>query len=425
MRNCLFPQILTSVLLFVVPGVAQTCPGSPGCLDPTFGTGGKSLVAGTNNTTIHNLLILSDGKIVAMNSGNGVNGHTITRLNSDGSVDTTFGNSGSANFNWSVVNGNFTYYGNSNDTALQTIGGSERILVVGQAPIVSGKKVLTSRLRIDRLMPDGSFDPSWGNGGVLKLDTDSAYALAVQPDQKIVLVSATYQSIKRLNANGTVDTTFGSGGTVSNVGDCRNVAIDAQGRIVIVNRYQTGNGNNTRINFAVRRFSSSGVPETSFGGSGQTVAFQTQWIPNSLAIDPFGNILVSSGFNGDFVVARLAPSGFLDTSFSGDGRVSVDFAGFPEGPASVVVQSDGKVVLAGDADFAEGSNSDFGVVRFNYDGTLDSTFGNGGKVSFDMIGQDYLRSASIYYDGVGCACEKIIVGGGGPGYNTFARLLAN
>lgn len=407
-----------------VSAIAQTCPGSPGCLDGTFGTGGKSLIPGNSNNTIYHLLTQSDGKIVAMNNGNGVNGHRVFRLNPDGSLDTAFGNSGVASFNWSIVYKNATYYGNSNDVALQEVSGTQRILVVGQTPIVSGNKVLTSRLRIDRLMPDGSLDPSWGTGGILKMNTNSAISVAVQSDQKIVLVSATYGTVLRLNANGTVDTTFGLGGTVTGAGDCRNVAIDTLGRIVIANLHVTGNGNNKKTYFAARRYSASGVREMSFGGTGQTVAFQTQWIIGGLAIDPFGNILISSGFNGDFFVARLDPGGFLDSSFSDDGVAALDFAGFPEGPAFVAAQSDGKVVIAGEADFAVGGNSDYGVVRFNFDGSLDNTFGNGGKVSFGMNGEDYLRSIAIYND-AGCACEKILVAGGGPGYQTFARLITN
>src|SRR5215471_12184437 len=174
MKNYEF-KILVLAFVFSAMGIAgkaQTCsPLKAGCLDPSFGNGGIATVPNTNNVNPISTVIQSDGKIVAMPRGLiSESGHKIVRWNFDGTLDTTFGNGGIASFVWKLTKGSNTYYGNANVIAIQNVGGSERILVVGQAPMLSGSKVLTSRLRIDRLLLDGNYDTSWGVNGTLQLD---------------------------------------------------------------------------------------------------------------------------------------------------------------------------------------------------------------------------------------------------------------
>src|SRR3989442_511852 len=98
-----------------------------------------------------------------------------------------------------------------------------------------------------------------------------------------------------------------------------------------------------------------------------------------------------------------AGPGDLDTTFNGTGKVITDFAGANDQAGSVALQSDGKIVVAGSSD--PGGNSDFALVRYNADGSLDTTFGGTGKVTTDFGGTDGVQSVAIESDG------KIVVAG--------------
>src|SRR5262249_45866262 len=176
-----------------------------GYLDPTFGAAGAGLVttatASINNSDGQNLgqrvLIQSDGKVLAIADGG------VVRYNTDGSLDTSFGSAGIANY--SGLGG-----------ALQSDG---KILLAG----VGGPIGLT----MERLNSNGSLDTSFGNQGVVTTSftaTTAATQVVVQPDGKIVLAGdggvkgGQYYGafeLARYNANGSLDTSFGQQGKVT------------------------------------------------------------------------------------------------------------------------------------------------------------------------------------------------------------------
>lgn len=420
-------KIPTSLLTFFVflavlsiSAAAQTCPGSAGCLDPTFGSGGKTILSAAPAQAADQLLVQSDGKILARKWGTYSSPNWVIRLNADGMPDSGFGSGGVVSSVWET--------GVSNGMAIQVVNGGERILLVGAGTIASGRKTISNRLRIDRLMPDGTRDNSWGSGGTLMIDLNPGVAVAVQPDQKILIATyAAYGTLTRLNANGTIDNTFGANGVV-NGGDGQAITVDSNGRIAVARLYETGNGNNAKKYASVKRFTSSGAVDNTFGNNGTAIGFQTTYSYLDLAADAFGSFIVGSSTtvsNTDSLVGRFTPLGIMDTSFSGDGVTALDYAGLPDGRAAVAAQSDGKVIVAARVSTAP-NVYDVGVYRLNYNGTLDTTFGNGGKTNFDIQGDDYVASVVIQKDPA-CACEKILVGSGGPGgtrvsYVTFARL---
>ena len=406
---------------------AQTClPLTAGCLDTTFGSGGKVLLPlPENSSSSSHSAVQSDGKIVVITETNGK--HRLFRLNADGSIDTTFGSGGSVYFFWGFTKGNTTYWGNANGIAIQNVNGSERIVIAGQCPLQSGTKILSSRLRVDRFMSDGTPDASFGTNGTAALDVGSAYTIAVQPsDQKLLTVGTSYGELVRLNVNGTLDTTFGTGGKV-NSGNGQQLAVDSGGEILMGLLYITGRNNQQQSFVSVKKFKPNGTLDTSFGTNGLTVGFSTPTRIFSMRIDPFGNILIGGttvASNRDFAVQRFTPTGIPDNSFSGDSKAIFDFAGLSDSGASVLVQSDGKVIMSGNAALIAGSNyQEFAFVRFNYDGSLDTSFGNGGKTTFDINGNNYLRDANIQIDPL-CGCEKFV--GSGATYQnlTFARIHA-
>jgi uncharacterized delta-60 repeat protein len=397
-----------TVLFGSISATAQVCPGSPGCLDTTFGDGGKTIMAAPNAPLPINILTQADGKIVTMGRGTSTYGHTITRINVDGTPDATFGSGGMATFVWSG--------GNANDFALQTIDGVERILVTGTGSITSGRKSVSGRLRIDRLLPNGTLDPSWGNNGVLLLDANSAYGITVQPDQKILVTSSSYGTLMRLNANGTIDTSFGSGGSV-NSGNGQEIRLDPSGRIYVAGIFSTGKGNNVTRYYFVRRFSSTGVLDNTFGSNGLATSRAITTSLFSMALDAFGNVLLGSHNGSDLIVERFDASGHVDSGFSEDGYISLDFArGTDNGSVGVTADSFGRVIVAGNVKpYPGAAETNAGVFRLNYDGSLDTSFANGGKLGADIAGvYDYTGSVILQGDPF-CACQRIVLAGGTTG----------
>src|SRR5262249_9547165 len=113
--------------------------------------------------------------------------------------------------------------------------------------------------------------------------------------------------------------------------------------------------------------------------------------PSAMAVGPDGKVIVvGSHYNGsnyDFGVERYNANGTPDTSFGNNGSVVTDLTGQSDQPDAVAVQSDGKIVVGGDWVNASGVD-DFALVRYNANGTLDTTFGSGGKV-LDVLGPGY------------------------------------
>jgi uncharacterized delta-60 repeat protein len=197
-------------------------------------------------------------------------------------------------------------------------------------------------------------------------------------------------------AAGAFDPSFGVGGQVrtpvplQSDDQGRSTAIDSLGRIVVAGL--TFNG--TYGDLAVTRFTSTGVLDTIFGGTGiVTVSFGTfNVFGTGVAIDSFDRIVVvgytqglsQGGSNEDFVVARLTAAGALDSSFDGDGKQTVDFSSSADRAADVAIDSLDRIVVAGT--MADGSR--FAVARLTTAGALDSNFDSDGKQTVDFAGSD-------------------------------------
>src|SRR5262245_1644952 len=120
----------------------------------------------------------------------------------------------------------------------------------------------------------------------------------------------------------------------------------------------------------------------------------------AVAIQPDGKIVVaglSEGLNLDFAVARYNTDGTLDINFGINGKVITDFSGRRDVAFAVGLQADGKIVVAGTAGNA--SNTDFAIARYNVDGSLDTAFGIGGKVTTDFGKDDSANVLSIQSNG--------------------------
>ena len=225
--------------------------------------------------------------------------------------------------------------------------------------------------------------------------------IVVQPDGKILIAGYAFDSnlgdsmvIARYNANGTLDSGFANGGifryehgNVYSTDQLRGIALQPDGKIVAAGRVTIGNGNPA---FAVIRLNPNGTFDSTFGTNGIVVKdfFSSIDEATEVAIQADGKILVigwvtqggvNNGLTYDFTVVRYNPNGTQDTSYGDGGVVFTDFGGRGDLAQASVLQPDGKLVVAGWVSVPD-SQYDFGLARYNPDGSLDATFDGDGKV---------------------------------------------
>jgi uncharacterized delta-60 repeat protein len=247
---------------------------------------------------------------------------------------------------------------------------------------------------------DGDLDTTYntptGFNSVSFGASDQVYGGILQPDGKLIVVGGARpttnqeMSAARFNADGTLDTTFGSGtgkfsidvnpATTTDRATCGGLQSD--GKIIIGGYSRTGSGND---DFAIFRLNTNGTLDTTFGTSGiAKVDFNGGTDrANALAVLPDNSIVITgsaSDFNAsadiDLALAKLTPNGALDTSFSGDGKLTVDLTDQTDTGNGITVQSDGKIVFCGFCQGTAGINISV-VGRLTSTGVLDTTFGGG------------------------------------------------
>lgn len=239
---------------------------------------------------------------------------------------------------------------------------------------------------------------------------DSAQSVAVQSDGKIVVAGFANNgsnhdfALVRYTDSGALDTSFGSGGKVTTAigsGDDygQSVAMQSDGKIVVAGRARIGSNQD----FALVRYMVGGALDTSFGTGGKvtTAIGSGNDSGYSVVVQSDGKIVVAGDSGGNIALVRYTDTGALDASFGIGGKVTTDMIGgsFDNG-YSVVLQSDGKIVVAGS------STSDIALVRYTDSGALDTSFGIGGKVITDIGGSsDVGNSVAMQCDG------KIVVAG--------------
>lgn len=283
-----------------------------------------------------------------------------------------------------------------------TIQPDGKIVVIGRA--TNWDSQVFNAIRYNA---DGTRDTSFGVNGLVMTDISSNYdyamAVAVQPDGKIVVAGHGYYGnrngyhfiVVRYNNNGTLDDSFGSSGIVVTPVDrftndeVADMLLQPDGKIVVVGRVYTS----TSCRIALVRYLSNGQLDGSFGASGAAFApihcHSKNYEVLAMAMQTDGKFVVSGGeHNGvdyDMLVTRFTASGALDTSFGNAGYVRTAIGAYHEWGQKVVIQPDGKIIVAGKMTLysATNSSSDTAVVRYQNDGSLDPTFGVAGKVIAD------------------------------------------
>jgi len=365
-----------------------------GSLDTSFdGDGVVTTSVGGSSDQASSVAIQPDGKIVVAGTVYGSSTSNqyrfgVVRYNADGSLDTSFSMDGKVVTN--VVAGG---YQEATSVAIQPDG---KIVVVGFTYAYPDPFITV------RYNSDGSLDTSFDTDGIattfVGTYANRAAAVAIQSDGKIVVAgTATWSSpsyyyqflVLRYNDDGSLDTSFDADGiATTSVGTYSQgyaVAIQPDGKIVAV-----GYGRDN--DFAVVRYNSDGSLDNSFSADGMmTTNVSGRDFARSVAIQDDGQIVVAGvtdpSYYGkyQFGVIRLNGSdGSLDTSFDSDGILATSVFGDNDEANSVMVQSDGRIVVGGLANNPVLGETDFALVRYNSDGTLDSAFDGDGKVTTNV-----------------------------------------
>lgn len=348
---------------------------SAGSLDPTFGTEGKvvSDVIGPDASSLDNYALASavqsDGKVLALGYSSGpatAQQFDLARYNVDGSLDD---------------------------------GGAA----------------------------DSTPFDAFGTGGHIRISVGISSGfegrIALQADGKILLGGSTYSgsattydfALIRLNADGSLDQAFGSGGIAvtdfgSSSDELTGIALQSDGRIVVSGISQRPG---TGYNYLVARFNTDGSLDTSFDGDGWRAldlggSYEGA---SSVAVQSDGKVVAAGYFYpgdfGDFALVRFNSDGSLDDGSASDstpgdvfgtgGKVITDFGNTDDGIDSIVLQADGRIVASGYT--GDGQSYDFALARYNTDGSLDTTFDGDGRVTTDFDVADEALGVTLQADG--------------------------
>jgi uncharacterized delta-60 repeat protein len=397
------------VVLLVCVLIGSTTPAraTPGHLDTTFGGDGKVLTHFEGGGAAFDMAIQPDGRVVAVGrAGSPDVDWALARYQLNGKLDTTFGGDGRVTTHFTKK---FEF------TPAVAVQANEKILAVGSL----GGKFVVARYR-----SSGVLDPAFGGDGTVLTKfagvEAGANAVAIQTDGKVVSLGLAESltccphtgefALARYNPDGTLDTTFSGNGKVTTAltgayDFASDLAIQTDGKIVAVG---TGTGQ-----FEIARYNADGTLDTSFDGDG--FAFTDFAVgddsANAVAIQTDGKIVVAGDAGGcceytsAFALARYNDDGTLDTSFSGDGMKTTNFTPNDDAASGVAIQTDGKIVAAGSAGF-DGASASFALIRYNADGTPDTTFSGDGKVNTSFTaGFDFAHGMGIQSNG------KIVLAG--------------
>jgi uncharacterized delta-60 repeat protein len=376
----------------------QMARAADGDLDPSFGRSGLKMTDFYGGADLaHAVAVQADGRIVVAGTTYQNNDYTdedfaIARYTADGKLDDSFGTKGRVTTD---------FPGLAAVPSAVVVQPDGKILVAGGAyPLF----VFAGNFKLARYNPDGTLDGGFGNGGIVTTNFGHgsyAFGLALQPDGKIVAAGTVFVDfstddssntdfgLARYNADGTLDGSFGNGGKVLTDFDGYNddalaVLIQPDGKIVAA-----GSAKNpvSYYDFALARYLPNGTLDSSFGQGGRVrTDFGVQNLDEARAavLQPDGKI-VAAGFAslafGDtrYAAARYNADGTIDKTFGSKGRTRLHFGSCCEQAHSVLLQSDGKVVLVGFPD-SESSDSDFVLMRLDTSGALDPGFGKNGHV---------------------------------------------
>lgn len=400
---------------------------APAGLDTSFGTNGYSTVpqASGLSSVIPDLLIQPNGSIVSFSQTPNVsNSWTLVRRTADGAIDSGFGTNGAVST---------TFTGSNvapNSLALQSDG---KIIAAGH---VSGGVNVWDDLLLARYNSNGQLDTTFGSGGVVRIERSThvnVKNVVINSDGSLLIAGGEANSnfIAKLNSNGTINTTFGASGyTVNFVNGftysmLRNLFVQSDGKLLALGTGAINSTGEASI-FSVR-YLANGAIDTTYGTNGVRIydlnpAAVSASVLQNAVLQSDGKLVlagydrnVSTG-NYDWVVARLNTDGTLDNTFSADGTTLIEFTnGLTDYGNDVAIQSDGRILVMGSGAIPP-NGYDLAFARLNTDGSLDTTFDGDGKLTlapwpgtvFEQVWAGQLTSSN----------QLVFLGG----YNTDMRI---
>jgi uncharacterized delta-60 repeat protein len=432
------------VALAVLLPASGASAAAPGELDPSFGTGGKVQEPFGPESYSGGVAVQADGKIVVAGTPEESQGFSIARLLPNGSLDSSWGEGG-------VVTTPLGKFASAFDVAVQPDG---KIVAVGEAP---GAK--DEDFAIVRYLSNGELDPSFGEGGIVVLPVgefgDQGRVVALGPGGRIAVVGisdlASFRGavgVAMLESNGNPEAAFAGDGTTvlqtESGEDDRGEGVDFQpdGKIVIADSTGAGIGDG----FTLIRLGLDGKPDPSFGSEG---VVETP-IPgeggveegriSDVVVQPDGKI-VGGGYGVDsvgmtaetvikFELVRYLPNGELDPSFGSGGFAGVRLPSNYSFGRKLALAADGKLILGGTYDANPNPLEEAeapALMRFNPNGSLDSSFGNGGIVIGTLgagVEEESIEGLALQPDG------KIVTSGSrfaepGGGSGVVSRYIAD
>jgi uncharacterized delta-60 repeat protein len=371
---------------------------SPGDLDTSFAGNGKKAINFGGTDEVQAVLVQPNGRIVLAGSGGASTVFCVARLRSNGLLDTTFGSGGKRTIG----------FGGEDErafaAALQPDG---KIVLVGDSHV--------QQVAITRLNANGTLDTTFSADGKKRFSwggVSRATGVIVLSSGKLVLGGYSGPEggniqAARLNANGALDTPFGTGGIATvDLGGTEYgnaMARQANGRILIAGSSDVAGG-------VVVRLRSTGVLDPDFNGG--HVSIPGAVTLNAVFVQPDRKIVVAGNTVGlaQMTVARLMANGTPDGGFGTNGIVAIDFGTLADVVGGAVLQPDGKIVVAGYSQ----SDEDVAVVRLNADGSPDATFGTAGKAKVDFGVATFGNAVALQKNG------RIVVAGQRSGSDDFA-----
>jgi uncharacterized delta-60 repeat protein len=398
------PTPIPALIILFIFLFNSTLNSQPGQLDLGFGNNGKvTLDFNLNNDEARDIAIQSDGKILVAGEAyiNFLLHYAVVRLNPDGTLDNTFGDNGKF---LTLINGS-----QLNSLSCMILQPDGKILLGG-----STFSENRWQIALVRLNSDATLDATFSSDGIathIYGSSDFCSAIALQTDGKIIVAGSSgdpeqgqHFSVFRFNSNGTIDPTFGGGSHATSVGiesGALGVAIQNDGKIVMTGRTSDG----VYSDVALVRYLANGTIDNTFDSDGI----------RTLALEPYedyattiiqlssGKLLVGGISNTEFALMRFNVNGTLDNTFSNDGIVKADMNDSFDELLDFAIDAEGRIVAVGHSLY---NLYDIAVLRFNANGTLDNLFSLDGKATVDFSQTyDYGYGVALQPDG------KIVVAG--------------
>jgi len=397
-------KLFLTIAAIAVFSNAEICAQSP---DNTFGTNGKAYTSfGSFSSYFHTMILLPDGKIISA----GENSNTtfailVSKHNADGTPDLTFNSTGMKRID----------YGSAYEFCYSGLAQADNKLVLAGS---SNGNAALARLLPDgdldtTFSSDGKVTLSFGAG-----NGSSFQKILLQPNGKIIAIGEAYNTSSfdfaaaRFNSNGSIDPTFGDNGkTTINFNGYndfgRNAVLQPDGKILIAGAAKNNNGNSS---IALLRLNGDGTLDNTFGTGGKTtltISGVADDYAESVVQLTNGKILVGGYSAGDFLVMRYNNNGTPDNTFGTNGYTLTDFDNFQDKAYTLAVDAVGSIYLGGHGyETGNGGLFHYAIAKYNSEGILDNLFNADGKMTVVMgADQSTIFEMAIQPDG------KLLFGG--------------